>query len=75
MQLNRQKHPFFEYSDGDFFIPRRDGEDVGRNAALENRRYNEYHDTHQTQFFLFDSEEEIKVASALFERVFEWTHR
>ena len=70
--LNRQKHPFYEHSDADFFIAVRDGQDVGRIAALENRRFNEYHDTRQAQFYLFECEDDQEVATALFERVFEW---
>lgn len=72
--LNRQKHPFYEHSDGDFFIAVRDGKDVGRIAAFENRHYNAYHDKHQAQFYFFDSEDDQEVAKALFERVFEWAN-
>ncbi|HEY6041092.1 MAG TPA: hypothetical protein VIX58_03095 [Anaerolineae bacterium] len=72
MQLNRKKHPFFEHSDGDFFIAVRDGQDVGRIAAFENKRFNEYHKTRQAQFYFFECIEDQDVARALFERVFEW---
>ncbi len=71
--LNRAKHPFYEHSDADFFIARRDGRDVGRVAVLENRRYNEYHGTRQAQFYFFDVEEDTEASQALFERVFEWS--
>lgn len=70
--LDRNKHPFYEHSDGDFFIAVRDGRDVGRIAALENRRFNEYHHTRQAQFYFFDCEDDQEAAAALFERVFEW---
>lgn len=72
LMLNREKHPFYEHSDGDFFIAVRDGRDVGRVAVLENRRFNEYHKTHQAQFYFFDCEDDQEAANALFERVFEW---
>jgi GNAT superfamily N-acetyltransferase len=72
LTLNRQKHPFYEHSDADFFIAARDGRDVGRVAALENRRFNAYHKTRQAQFYLFEGENDPEAASALFERVFEW---
>jgi hypothetical protein len=29
-QLNRDKHPFYEHSDAEFFLVHRDGQDVGR---------------------------------------------
>ncbi len=73
MQLNREKHPFYEHSDADFFIAVRDGRDVGRIAALENRHYNEYHRTREAEFYLFDCIDDLEVAGALFERVFEWS--
>ncbi len=74
-QLNRQKHPFYEHSDADFFLAFRDGRIVGRVAALENGRFNEYHGTRQAQFYLFDSENDPMAASALLDRVFEWAHQ
>ena len=73
MMLNREKHPFFEHSDGDFFMAVRDGRDVGRIAALENRHFNAYHHTRQAQFYFFDCIDDLEVAGALFERVFEWS--
>jgi GNAT superfamily N-acetyltransferase len=71
-QLNKSKHPFYEHSDADFFIATRDGRDVGRIAALENKRFNQYHKTKQAQFYLFDCEDDQEVANALFERVIDW---
>jgi GNAT superfamily N-acetyltransferase len=70
--LDREKHPFYEHSDADFFIAVRDGQDVGRITALENRRFNEYHGTRQAQFYFFECPDDLEVATALFERVFEW---
>src|SRR4030066_1492217 len=72
VQLNRDKHPFFEHSDADFFLATNDGRDVGRIAALENKRFNAYHKTKQAQFYLFECEDDQEVANALFERVFDW---
>jgi hypothetical protein len=72
LQLNRTKHPFYEHSAADFFIATRDGRAVGRVAALENRRYNEYHETRQAQFYLFGCEDDQEAARALFDHVFEW---
>ena len=72
LMLNRARHPFYEHSDADFFIAARDRRDVGRIAALENHRFNDYHQTKQAQFYLFDCENDQEVANALFERVFEW---
>ena len=70
--LNRDKHPFYEHSDADFFVAVQDGEIVGRIGAMENRRFNDYHDVRKAQFYLFDCVEDQAVADALFERTFEW---
>ena len=74
MQLNRHKHPYYEHSDADFFIAVRDGRDVGRIAALENCHFSEYHHTRQAQFYLFDCEDDLEAATALFACVFDWAH-
>ena len=71
-QLNRDKHPFYEHSDADFFIVSRDGRDVGRIAALENKPFNKYHGTHKANIYLFECEDDQEAANALFERVFDW---
>lgn len=75
MQLNRRKHPFYEHSDADYWIATRDGRDVGRVGALENRRFNEYHQSHTANFYLFDAENDPEAVSALFERAFEWARQ
>ena len=71
-QLNKQKHPFFEHSDADFFVAVRDGRDVGRIAALENKHFNQAQGKKQAQFYLFECEDDQEAADALFNRVFEW---
>jgi len=70
--LNRKKHPFHEHSNVDFFIAVRDSKDVGRIAAIENKPFNEYHKTRKADFYLFDCENDLEAASALFNTVFEW---
>ncbi len=72
LQLNREKHPFYEHSDADFFLAVADGQDVGRIAVLENKPYNQYHEVRQAQFYLFECVDDFEVALKLFERAFEW---
>ena len=74
-QLNRKKHPFYEHSDADFFMAVRDGQDVGRIASIENRRFNQYHATHQAQFYFFESEDDQEIANDLFEALFDWARQ
>ncbi len=70
--LNRGKHPFHEHSDVDFFLAVRDGRDVGRIATIENKPFNQYHDTKKADFYFFESEYDHEAAGALFETAFEW---
>jgi len=71
-QLNRKKHPFHEHSDVDFFLAVRDGRDVGRIAAIENRPFNTYHKEKTADFYLFECENDMEAATALFNTVFDW---
>ncbi len=71
-QLNPKKHPFYEHSEAAFFIARRGDEDVGRIAVLNNRPFNQYHDHHDAQFYLFECVDDIGVARALFDRAIAW---
>lgn len=75
MMMNPNKHPFYEHSDAEFFIARRDGEVVGRIAGLENKPYNKYHEAHQAVFYLYDTIDDQEVSNALFDRVFDWAHK
>lgn len=70
--LNREKHPFHEHSGVDFFLAVRDGRDVGRIAAIENKPFNAYHKTKEANFYFFDCEDDPEAASALFEAVSDW---
>jgi hypothetical protein len=70
--LNRGKHPFHEHSEVDFFLAVRDGRDVGRIATIENKPFNQYHDTKKADFYFFESEYDHEAAGALFETAFEW---
>ncbi|MEJ2426785.1 MAG: hypothetical protein P8101_20485 [Candidatus Thiodiazotropha sp.] len=74
-QLDRSKYPFYEHSDADFFMAVRGKQDVGRIAAIENRRFNRHHGTQKAQFYFFESVDDQEVANALFERLFDWAHR
>jgi hypothetical protein len=70
--MDRRDHPFYEHSTADFFLAVRDGRDVGRIAALENRNYNRFHATHGAQFYYFECENDLEAARALFTQAFDW---
>lgn len=70
--LDRAKHPFHEHSEVDYFLAVRDGRDVGRIATIENKPFNQYHNSKKANFYFFDSENDQEVAVALFETAIEW---
>ena len=72
-QLNRKKHPFHEHSDVEFFLAVRNGRDVGRIAAIENKPYNQYHNKKTANFYFFECENDSEAATALFDTVCEWS--
>ena len=71
-QLNKKMHPFHEHSDVDFFLAVRDGRDVGRIAVIENKPYNLCHNEKTANFYLFECENELEAATALFNIVIVW---
>ncbi len=70
--LRKDKHPFYEHSEADFFVAEQNGKTVGRVAALVNNNYNKQHDKKIGQFYFFECEEDLKIAKALFEGVWQW---
>ena len=60
--MNKEKHPFYQHSTADFFIAVRDGRDVGRVTAIENKNYNKFHGTRIGQFYFFDCEDDSEAA-------------
>lgn len=75
LMLDRDKHPWYEHSDADFFIARRGKEMVGRIAVMENKPFNKYHNVRKGQFYLFDSIDDLEVAKSLFDAAGEWCRK
>ncbi len=73
--MDRNKHPFYEHSDADFFIVEDGGEVVGRIAVLENRRFNDYHGVKQSSFYFLDAVDDGDVFRKLFEVAVDWSER
>ena len=71
--LDRTKHPFHEHSNVEFFLAVRDGQDVGRIAAIENKPFNTYHNVKKANFYFFDCENDLEAAAILFNRVIAWS--
>lgn len=70
--LNRSKHPFHQHADVAYWLAERDGQAVGRIAAVVNHRHNEFHDERTGFFGLFESENDPDTARALVDAAAAW---
>ena len=69
----QDRNPLFEHADMDLWVARRDGRDVGRIAAIQDRFFNKRQSPDTGFFGFFESIEDGRVAEALFETVIQWT--
>jgi GNAT superfamily N-acetyltransferase len=70
--LSRSKNPFFEHAEAEYFIAEREGDTVGRIAAISNRLHNETHLDRVGFFGFFESVDDQAVANALLDAATEW---
>ena len=70
--LNKDKNPFFQHSEGEYFLAYKHGEIVGRIAALVNHNHNSFHNEKTGFFGFFESTNDQSVADALYEAAAEW---
>ena len=70
--LNREKHPFHQHAEVEYFLAWRGREAVGRVAAIVNRAHNDFHDDHLGFFGFFESINDQAVATGLLARAEDW---
>ena len=70
--LDRAKHPFYANADAEFFLARRDGQVVGRVAAVFDKAHNRFHEEQAGFFGFFESVDDPVVAEALLSRAWQW---
>jgi GNAT superfamily N-acetyltransferase len=70
--LSRSKNPFFEHAEAEYFLAERDGQVLGRIAAISNRLHNETHGDRVGFFGLFESIHDHSVALALLDTASRW---
>ncbi|MBN1348866.1 N-acetyltransferase [candidate division KSB1 bacterium] len=73
--MDRDKCPFFEHSEADFFLARRNGETVGRIAAILNNRHNLVHNDNIGFFGFFEALNDADVAERLLDTACEWCRK
>ena len=71
-KLFARKNPFFQHSDGEFFVAYRGGIPVGRIGLFENRNFNTYTGNRDARFYFFDAEDDQSVADSLFDFAVNW---
>ncbi len=70
--LNKKKNPFFLHSEADLFLAEKDGETVGRIAAILNNNHNEFQKEKTAFFGFFETINDQEVSDKLFETVKNW---
>jgi hypothetical protein len=70
--IDASRHPFFHHGTVEFFLARRYGEIVGRVAAIDDPRFNEFHGSKTGHFGLFECIDDAEVAQALLNAAGEW---
>jgi hypothetical protein len=70
--LNKQKNPFFKDAQAEYFLAFRNGEVVGRIAAIKNDIHLKYHNDSSGQFGFFECINDQQVANALFDKAKSW---
>lgn len=70
--LSRSRNPFFAHAEAEYFLAEREGQTVGRIAAIANRLHNEVHGDRVGFFGFFESTDDSAVAGALIEAAAAW---
>lgn len=70
--MNREKNPFFQHAEAEYFLAERDGELVGRIGAIKNDLHNKYHNDNVGFFGFFECINDQQVANKLFDTAKDW---
>lgn len=71
--MDARKNPFFQHAAVQHFLAHRGDRVVGRIAAIENRRHNEFHGDRVGFFGFFDAEPDPEAARGLVDAARTWT--
>jgi GNAT superfamily N-acetyltransferase len=73
--LNPRKNPFLDHAQVCLWIARKNGRDVGRIAAIEDRDWRSFHADKTGYFGMFESPDDPGVAAALLDHARAWLER
>ena len=70
--LDRDKNPYFEHAEAEYFLAERDGEPVGRITAQVDQRWDEFQGGSDGMFGFFETVDDPEVAAALLGAAEDW---
>jgi hypothetical protein len=70
--LDREKNPFFQHAEAEYFLAWRDGKAVGRISAQVDRRFNEFQKNDWGLWGFFESDDDPEIANALLSTAEAW---
>ncbi len=70
--MDKKKYPFFEYGEVAYFLAYKDNKIVGRIAAINNKRYNDFHKSNIGFFGFMDFVNDLEVVKKLLENAETW---
>ena len=70
--FDRRKHPFYRHAEVQCFLALRNGDCLGRIAAIHDRNYNDFHQEEAGHFGFFECVEDQAVADALLGAARQW---
>ncbi len=70
--LNPNKNPFFKHAEVDLFLAEKDGEVVGRIAAIKNDNHNKFHNDKTGFFGFFETIDDKEISDLLLAKACEW---
>jgi GNAT superfamily N-acetyltransferase len=71
-RLDRERNPFFEHAEAEYFLAWRDGRPAGRITAQVDRNFNEFQDNEWGMFGFFECEDDPEAAGALLDAAAAW---
>ncbi len=72
--LNPKKSPFFKHSTAEYFLAKKNGETVGRIAAIRNNNHIAFTGKNEGFFGFFDVINDFEAAKKLLDTTVEWLH-
>lgn len=73
--VDPKKNPFLKHARVELFLAQRNGQVVGRIAAIDDPHYNQFQNTEVGFFGMFECVDDPKVAAALFEAAAGWNRQ